>query len=242
LAGWGEGVTLIAPEKVHPKNDPTGAYHAVPVIKEETDIEKIVRWRDVTINRAVIEKNKQWGEEVFDGLLTPVSMGLPTGFCPFDYLCEIRGIDNVFIDMVERPEWIKEAMRYLYYGQIATAKQVEEQRGLHLNNLYQECFNGGLSYTDELPAEGFDPEHIHLKDLWGFTCAQAAVSISPEMHERFVTQFDREFLGLFGLNAIACCEAVDHKMHLYRIIPNLRRISISEFNNFGKAAEEIGTD
>jgi len=239
-------VPVTYPNRVRPRHlkssDPTGAWQMVPVIETEADLDKVILDDECSVDWQGAARNREWLEEVFDGLLRPVPGGLWLGDSSFDYVCEIRGMANVFADMIERPDWLEELIGRVYRQRIYTVKKLEELHALSLNNSYQECYNGGLSYTDELPAEGFDPEQVRLKDLWGFTTAQAAVSISPEMHERFVTQFDRQFLGLFGLNAIACCETIDRKMHLYRTIPHLRRISVSEFNNFAVAAEEIGTD
>ena len=239
-------VPVNYPNRVRPRHlrpsDPTGAWQMVPVVENEADIDKVILDDECWVDWVAAARNRSWVEDVFDGLLDPVPCGLWIGDSSFDYVCEIRGMENVFADMIERPGWLEELIGRVYRQRIYTAGKLEELNALSLNNGYQECYNGGLSYTDELPAEGFDPGHVRLKDLWGFTTAQAAVSISPEMHERFVTQFDRQYLALFGLNAIACCETVDRKMHLYRTIPNLRRISVSEFNDFAVAAQEIGTD
>jgi hypothetical protein len=227
---------------MRPVTDGLGAYQVVPVIKEESDIDNIIIDREYGVDWDATAGNREWVEEVFDGILTPVRARPSTGLAPFDYVCEIRGMDNVFADAVERPEWLEEMMRRLYQLQADVLLRLEQEGALALDNSYRPVFNGGLGYTDELPAEGFDPDHVRLKDIWGFTAAQASVSISPEMHERFITQFDREYHALFGLTAVACCETVDAKMHLYRSLPNLRRISICAWNDFAGAAESVGTD
>ena len=133
-------------------------------------------------------------------------------------------------------------MRQLSHVDIERVKYLEKEGALTLHNSFRQVYNGGQSYSDELPAEGFDPNHVRLKDVWGCTLAQASVSISPDMHERFITQFEREYHDLFGLTALGCCETVDRKMHLHRTLPNLRQISICAWNDFAVAAEAIGTD
>jgi hypothetical protein len=234
---------LIAPEKTRPDIDTLGAYHVVPVIKKESDIEKVIIDTERYIDWDATDRNREWVQEVFDGILIPVRRPLWFGCAPFDYLCEIRGMDNVFLDMFERPEWLEEIMRRLYQLHIDNALFMERENALVLNNSYQLASNGGQGYTDELPAEGFEPdERVRLRDIWGHSTGQASVSISPEMHERFITQFDRLYHQLFGLTGVGCCETVDKKMHLYRTLPNLRRISISAWNDFARAAEEIGSD
>ena len=242
----GYGLVVRYPARLSPAyhrpDARTGAYYTTPVIEIESDIDNVIVDNECSVDWDATERNLALAEEIFGGILEPVPAPVWLGCCIFDYVCEIRGMGNVFADMVDRPEWLEDLIGRVHGQHIGALKKLEELGALCLNNGRDECYNGGLSYTDELPADGFDPEHVRLKDLWGFSTAQAAVSISPEMHERFVTQFDRECLKLFGLNAAACCETIDDKMHLYRTIPNLRRVSVSEFNDFAKAAEEIGTD
>ena len=233
---------LISPKKTRPDTKTLGAYRVVPVIEEESDIEKIIVDAECGVDWDATARNREWVEAIFGEILTPVRAMPSLGISPFDYVCEIRGMDNAFMDMLERPEWFEEVMRRLYQVHINVAKHLEHEDALTLNNSYQPVYNGGIGYTDELPAGGFEPDHVRLKDVWGFTAAQAAVSISPELHERFITRFDREYHQLFGLTAVACCETVDRKMYLHRTLPNLRRISICAWNDFARAAEEIGAD
>ena len=232
---------LIAPRKNHPYGDELHAYHVEPVIEKESDIDKIVEESGGQVDWDATARNREWVEEVFDNLLNPMPKAPSPWIAPFDYVCEIRGMENVFFDMIERPEWLEEVMRRVYRAWIDFAKNMESNDALKLNN-NRYVYNGGLGYTDELPAEGSDPSHVRLKDIWGFSTAQASVSISPDKFDRFVGQFDREYHGLFGLTGVACCEPVDRKMPVYKTFPNLRRISISVWNDFAMAAEAIGTD
>ena len=232
----------IQPKIAQPGTETLGAYHVEPVIEGGADIASIMIDSECRVDWDATRRNREWAEAVFGDILTVVRAQPWVAGGPFDYLCEIRGMDNVFMDMCERPEWLEEVMRRLSQADIDRAKYLEKEGALTLNNSFGDLYNGGQSYTDELPAEGFDPNHVRLKDVWGFTLAQSSVSISPEMHERFITQFEREYHQLFGLTAVGCCETVDKKMHLYRTLPNLRQISICAWNDFAVAAEAIGTD
>ena len=232
---------MISPRKtaVGPKGET--AYVVVPVIETEADIDKIVEDTTVTVDWDATARERGWVEEVFDGILSPAPTMPDLRLAPFDYACEIRGMERAFIDLFERPEWFEEVMRRVYRVGIDAARSLE-QRGVLTINTGERVGSGGLGYTDELPRAGFDPAHVRLEDVWGSTTAQAAVGISAEMYERFVAQFDREYHALFGLTAVGCCEPVDRKMPVYRTLPNLRRVSISAFNDFAMAAEGIGTD
>lgn len=222
-------------------NSGAGAYKVEPVLVPAMSPASVFIDTDVAVDWEETGNRQMWLSEVFDGILTPQrkTPRPTTGY--FDWFCEVRGMENALTDLVVRPEWVHEIFQHIADFQLSKIRLLEDQNAFALNNR-EECYNGGHSHTDELPAPGFDGEHVRAKDLWGFSAAQAAVSISPDMHGEFVTRYEEQYLKETGLNAIACCETVDYKMDLYRQIPNLRRISISTFNDFEKAANEIGTD
>jgi len=196
---------------------------------------------EVSVDWEETKKREQWLLEVFDGILVPVRNPPDVAASFFDYYCETRGMANAMMDFVERPDFVHELFQYIIDFKVNKIKKLEEMGALALNNDSRACYNGGLSFTDELPAADFTGR-VRPKDMWGFGIAQAAVSISPDMHQEFVTNYEKQVMELFGLNAIACCETVDRKMHLHRQIPNLRRISVSAFNNFEVVASKMGSD
>lgn len=222
-------------------NSGAGAYRVDPTLTPSMSPESVLVDTEVSVDWVETENRHRWLTEVFDGILVPRRRTpRPTaGF--FDWFCEVRGMQNAMTDLVVRPEWVHAIFQHIVDFQLDKITALEDQNAFALNNR-EECYNGGHSHTDELPGPGFDGEHVRARDLWGLGVAQAAVSISPDMHGEFVTQYEAQYLKKMGLNTIACCETVDRKMHLYRQIPNLRRISISTFNDFERAASEIGTD
>ena len=233
---------MLEPKKDVPEyTSGRGAYRIDPVLESSMPPESVLVDTEVAIDWEETENRRKWLEEVFDGILIPRRKTPRPIDVFFDWFCEVRGMDNALTDLVVRPEWVHEIFQHITDFQLEKIKILEAENGFALNNR-EECYNGGHSHTDELPAPGFDGEHVRAKDLWGFSTAQAAVSISPDMHEEFVTRYEKQYLQGTGLNTIGCCETVGRKRHLHRQIPNLRRISISTFNDFEKAAEELGTD
>ena len=234
---------MLAPKKyvVPGFNSGAGAYKVDPVLTPSMSPESVFLDREVAVDWEETENRHRWLNEVFDGILAPRrrTPRVTSGY--FDWFCEVRGMENAMTDLMVRPEWVHELFQHIVDFGLGRMKALEADRAFALNNR-EECYNGGHSHTDELPGPGFDGEHVRAKDLWGHSTAQAAVSISPDMHGEFVTQYEVQYLKETGLNAIACCETVDQKMHLFRQIPKLRRISVSTFNDFEKAATEIGTD
>ncbi|MFH1742713.1 MAG: hypothetical protein ABIH23_27215 [bacterium] len=156
------------------------------------------------------------------------------------YLAELRGLDQLMLDMCDRPEWVHEAMAFFSEGLHRLLKQIEALNLLELTNRDQYTGSGGLAYTDELPAPGFDGVHVRLKDTWGFAEAQEISEVSPRMHEEFCLQYQIPLLEQFGLNCYNCCEDITHKFATIKKVPRLRRVSVSPFTDRRVAAEELG--
>lgn len=219
-----------------------GAYKPVPVIIEKSDIEKITVPR-LTLDVEATGRNRALAQHLFGGLLEVRAEPPPwTGNSMGDAWCEMRGMDQAFMDMVLDPAWTHEALERLTQAWIGRLLQLEEQGVLRLNNTGEPIYNVGPALTSQLPQEDFDPEHVRLKDIWGFSTAQAFIAVSPEMHEEFMFRYERRALDHFGLNCIACCETIDSKMDGFRSIPHLRKVAVSEYNDLAVAAEGLGRD
>ena len=61
------------------------------------------------------------------------------------------------------------------------------------------------------------------------------------MHEEFSLQHEVRYLALFGLTCYGCCEPLTRKLEMiFRMVPRLRRVSISPWADVGCCAEQIG--
>jgi hypothetical protein len=98
------------------------------------------------------------------------------------------------------------------------------------------------AFTDELPAPGYDPDHVRAKDLWTMGMAQIFSSVSPRMHQEFEIDYVVPWYARFGLGYYGCCEPLDRKLDIVREIPNLRKISMSPWVDVERGAESIGSD
>ena len=83
---------------------------------------------------------------------------------------------------------------------------------------------------------------MKLDESWAFTCAEALTVVSPQMHEEFAFQYDRQLMPLFKYANIGCCEVLSDRIQSIKSIPNARRITVSEWANLERAAQDIGTD
>ena len=233
-SGWG-----LEPRR-HESGSATGAWQFDPVIKEPGDLKKL-RWPEVRHDAAESARRLALAGEVFGDILDVRQRGVRhVSFHLMSIYCKLRGLEQVMLDMYENPEMLGEAMRFLEEGYRRLVGQYRDLNLLDLNNDSTYHSSGGVGYTDELPAPGFDPARVRPADMWASAEAQEMALVSPEMHEEFVTQYERRLLAPFGLAGYGCCEDLTHKLGDVLRIPNIRRISISPFADVARCAEGLG--
>lgn len=239
---WSTGFGI--PRRVERPQEASGAYAFVPVIREEGDIEKIRTDPLVTVDWAATERRREQHEELYAGVLPVEIRGRDFfWFWPMDQFIVWRGIEQTFIDMVERPAWIHAALERIVTGYLSTISQMETLGLLSPGNGNTRLGSGGYAWTEQLPQPDFDGKHVRLQDQWARAATQIfTAGISPAMHEEFAIRYEKRLLERFGLSCYGCCEPLDAKMDIVRGIANLRRVSMSPWVNLERAAAAVGRD
>jgi len=232
--GWG-----ISAQATHPE-EKTGAYHFIPVLKTEADIEKI-QLPKVTIDWDQTRRNFAELQGMFGDILTVELRGRAgMGAAPMDTYSQWRGLDQTFMDLVDNPQFVHKVMTRIMDGVVGDMEQWEAQGGLSLNNRNHYVGSGGNGYTRQLPQPGFDGKHVRPMDMWGHATAQIFSEVSPAMHEEFALRHEMRLMERCGLNCYGCCEPLHNKLGISKKIPRLRRISISPWADVVKSAAELG--
>ena len=209
-------------------------------IQDERDLEKIKLPR-VRFDAEETEVRRQILDDVFGDVLPVVPRGRPGfWFAPWDELVRWWGVEEAMRDLIDRPTLVNAAMERLVSANLYRLDQYERLGLMALNNNNVRVGSGGLGYSDQLPAPGFDPDHIRTQDLWGCATAQIFSAVSPRMHEEFALRHERRWLERFGLNYYGCCEPLDRKVHILKSIPNLRKISMSPWIDVERAVNNVG--
>ncbi len=196
----------------------------------------------VTVDRDETERRYESLCELFDGILRVEKLGRTECWTqPMDEFIMRRGVEQAFIDTIDRPEWLHSWLKALTDFDIGIYEEFERQGLFSLNNREDFLLTGGTGYTDELPAPGFDPGHVRRADLWGQASTQIFSEVSPRMHEEFALQYEKRVLNRFGLSYYGCCEPLHDKVDLIlKHITNVRRISMSPWADVAKGAEALG--
>ena len=235
--GWGLNVNAVRPDHYF------GAAHFEPVITSEQDVDKI-QLPQVTVDREETEHVFQRYSDLYDGIFKVQKRGqCGFWFAIFDQFIQWRGLDQAFVDMLDRPAWMHRVLERMTQGMIGQLDQLEQRNALGLNNGNVGVGPGGLGFTDELPQPDFDGAHVRAKDMWGHATTQIFSVVSPAMHEEFALQYESRYLQRFGLAGYGCCEPLHRKVDVIRKhIPNLRRISMSPWVDVAMGAEAVGKD
>ena len=224
-----------------PENDVVSRKFHRQIVDPE-DIEKIVN-AVITHDETATEQRYEMMCEALGDIMPIRKEGIKgMWFSPWDELIRWWGVQEALMDMVLRPQMVNDIMSRLVDVYIDRLDQWEKLNVLTPNNDNTRVGSGAYGYTDELPGEPFDPEHITARNLWGCATAQIFSQVSPEMHWEFALRHEMRYLERWGLTYYGCCEPLDIKMDLMRKIPNLRKISMSPWVEPERAAARVAED
>ena len=212
-------------------------------LTDDVDPEDVFHPRELTVDREGTQRELEFISDLLGDILTVRTVGKQM-FCytPVDCLAVLRGIEQFFMDLIERPKWMHALLRRLTESDLHYTHQAEAAGVIDLNNGSTGFAHGPECITDELPSDGFDGSRVRLCDTWGFSAAQTFSEVSPAMHEEFATQYEAPCLELFGANCYGCCEPLHKKMDLVRKLPRVKRVSMSPWVDHVAGAEAVGSD
>ena len=211
-------------------------------IEDLADVEKI-KMPVVTHNEKATAFQPQIFNEVFSDILPVKTVGQThIWFTPWDFLIRWTGIENAMMGLYDEPDLFHVAVDRLVDAWMAELDQLEQQKLLSLDNENVRVGSGGYGYISELPGNDFAPDHVKPHNMWGCSNAQIFSSVSPDMHWDFALAHDMRWLERWGVNYYGCCEPLDNKLDLMRRIPNLRKVSVSQWCDSGKIINGLGSD
>ncbi|HET6487579.1 MAG TPA: hypothetical protein VFH83_14225, partial [Spirochaetia bacterium] len=211
-------------------------------IRQPEDIEKI-RLPRVTHDQETTQVVFQAMQGLFRDIIPVRKVGQShIWFTPWDYLIRWWGLQEAMIDLVERPALVNAAVERMVDAWMIELDQFEAQNLLALDCSNTRIGSGGYGYTWDLPGADFDPGRVRPANMWGCSNAQIFSEVSPEMHWEFALRHDLRWLKRWGLTYYGCCEPLDRKIGLLRKIPNLRKISMSPWNDAERILREVGGD
>jgi len=160
-------------------------------------------------------------------------------FTPWDYLIRWTGVEQAMIMLFDEPDLVNAAVERMVDAWMVELDQFEQQNLLSLDCDNTRIGSGGYGYVSSLPGKDFDPAQVRPRNMWGCSNAQIFSEVSPEMHWEFALRHDFRWLERWGLTYYGCCEPLQNKVDLLRKIPNLRKVSVSPWNDYRRILPEF---
>jgi hypothetical protein len=234
VSNWG-----VSPQHTERTQD-TGSWKFIPVIQEFSDFKKL-HYPEVNYDLEGSQQDLEEAKNLFGGILQVIQKGVAhVSFHLAQVYSDLRGLEQMYVDMVDHPDEMLEALEFFTRGYEQVLQQYQEMNLFSLNNDETYHSSGGVGYTTELPVPGFDPQRVRPMDMWASAESQELAVVSPRMHRKFALDFEKRLLQPFGLTGYGCCEDLGNKLQDVMEIPKIRRISISPFADVERCASQIG--
>ncbi len=220
--------------------DPTNSvvgHRYINQFETDADLEKIMLPR-VSHNEAETARRLALAHELFDGIIEVRPAGCNLYLSIWDPIATWMGVEAALYALVDKPAYMHRLVQRLLDGYMAMLDQLEAQGLLPAPQPLIHCTG---AYTDELPAAGYDPARPRTKDVWMFGLAQMFSTVSPQMFKEFEVDYTAPLCARFGLVYYGCCDPLDGKMNEVRLLPNVRKVSMSPWVNQERGAAELGS-
>lgn len=203
--------------------------------------EDIGKFKEMVITNDT-EKSKLWldqGLVIFDGIAPVKSRGVQFHLGIWDYLTTLMGVESIYFDFIDRPEFLHALMNKVTESTISGIKQANELM-IH-DDIINTC-HCSYTYTDELLPNSGEGKGPISKNSWAFGLAQLFSSVSPAITEEFEIPYITKMAEQFGMIYYGCCDRLDDRLDLVKKIPNVRKVSCSPWSKREAFAEKIGRD
>lgn len=233
--GFGLGAQV---ERLALKEGTTAAsQHYTNKLKDYEDIEKI---KDMHIfeDKEQSENRIQEAKYIFDGIAPTIQgHGIQLHLGVWDYLTMLMGVEDAYLDILDRPEFIHACMERVTQSTLAGIREANEI--MAYDDIANIC-HCSYVYTDELLPDFGQGKGSLSKNSWAFGLAQLFSSASPKVTEEFEIPYISRMAEHFGMIYYGCCDRLDDRLDLVKKIPNVRKISCSPWSDRKRFAEQIG--
>ena len=238
IAGARFGITVHEDVAVTDPDNSVMGHHYDNQFQTEDDLEKL-RLPGVSHDVAETDRRLAVAHDLFDGALKVLPRGADLSLSLWDPIATWMGVENALYAIVDRPDYVHRLVGRVTEGYLSILDQLEEQGLLCQPQSLIHCTG---AWTDDLPASGYNPEKPRTKDIWMMGLAQMLATVSPRMFKEFEVDYASRLAARFGLVYYGCCDPLDGKMAEVRMIPNVRKVSMSPWANEERGAAEIGRE
>ena len=173
---------------------------------------------------------------IFDGIadFRLAGMTLCLGF--WDLIAQWMSVEQVYIDLMDRPELLHGMMEKLT---VCTIQLIQQMSKDGLFDCYSNSCHCSHTYEGGFPPEGADLGRPSSEDAWAFGLAQLFTSVSPRVTKEFEVDYMKRIFPYFGRIYYGCCDRLDDRLAYILELPNVRKISCSPWSDRDIFAERL---
>lgn len=195
---------------------------------EELD-EEIDKFKPSEFHLKIDETNEYFkaAQDAFGDILPIKHVGKSLTCWLTQDLVHIMGMQNMCIAMAECPDEIIKVLGMLADDYLKFFRKWEESGLLYATAGYEECNQGSICLTHELPSEG----NVKLDQVWLHMDSQETINVSQQMFESLVWDAYKKVADQFGMISFGCCDPLERLWPCLSQLKNLRKASISPWTN-----------
>jgi len=216
----------------HRSEEAGGAWGYDPPIKTADDLDKLQIPTFTYCEDETLANKARMEDLLGDILQVRVTAGPMVGATLGTVAADLRGLEQMMMDMIAEPELMHRLMGYLRDATLTALDQLEATGLITPNN------NGPMTCSDVIGEDADDT--LTCKNLWCMANSQEFDQVSPAMWDEFCLQYQKPIFERFGLVAYGCCENLTHKIDRVLSIPNLRTFVSSAWTDLGAVLEKTG--
>lgn len=232
-SGWGievkENVAML-----DPRTGAAGHYYHHSFCDYE-DIERI-RMPEITLDTDAMARITADADTVFAGIIPYRMTGVTLQLGIWDTISTWIGVENCYMELVDRPEFLHAILEKLTQGLIC---QIHQLNQLGLYDVTSGIVHCTHTYLDNLPRPGSTPDLGQTSNGWGFGQAQLFSAVSPSVTREFEVAYMQRIHPYFGAIYYGCCERLDDRLDILAKLDKVRKISCSPWSDREHFAEAL---
>lgn len=207
---------------------------------EEEGDEAKIKDAAITLNREESARRLEISRYLFDGIAPVIQRGgVYARAQVWDAIAEWMNVENVYYDLIDRPEFIHKIVNRATESVLAAIRQINE---LGLADDTASTCHCSYVYNDTLLPDFGAGKGPHTKNAWSCAMAQLFTSASPAVTEEFEVPYISRIAQQYGMFYYGCCERLDDRLEIVQKIPNVKKISCSPWSNRDAFAEKLRKD
>ncbi|MBP3388684.1 MAG: hypothetical protein J6K98_02285 [Clostridia bacterium] len=235
IQNTGYGIEMVRHTRTTDVNNSVVGQHFINQLEEPEDIEKI-KIPQVSIDRAYEAELRATAERIFEGIAPVRMQGVTMHVGLWDFITQWMGVENCYIELMDRPEFMHAIMERLTTATIAMIEQINEQKLYGVNDSMCHC---SYTFDETLPGKNCDRENPITSDGWAFGLAQLFTAVSPAITAEFEVPYMQRIFPYFGSIYYGCCDRLDDRLDVVARMPNIRKISCSPWSDREHFAEVL---